>query len=81
MNDRGDLVAVLTSSTLKEKSRNPPRGLPSLDKHGRLLCGAAIGTREIDRDRAVSLARVGVDALILDSSQGDSIYQLQMSMT
>ena len=59
--------------------KNPPSGLSSYDKYGRLLCGAAIGTRENDRFRAISLAEAGVDVLMLDSSQGDSIYQLQMS--
>ena len=49
-----------------------------MDKQGRLLCGAAIGTREADKERAVQLAAAGVDALILDSSQGDSTYQVDM---
>ena len=52
--------------------------MPSSDRSGSLLCGAAIGTRESDRSRAIALADAGVDAIILDSSQGDSMYQLEM---
>jgi len=78
VNDAGELVAVITRVALREKSLNPSPGSPSLDCHGRLLCGAAIGTRESDRDRAIALANVGIDAIILDSSQGDSVYQMEM---
>jgi IMP dehydrogenase len=45
---------------------------------GRLLCGAACGTRESDKERIAALAHAGLDAVILDSSQGDSIYQIEM---
>lgn len=75
---QGFLVALLTRSNFKDRLNRPPSGLPSLDKKGRLLCGAAIGTRDSDRLRAESLFSVGIDAIILDSSQGDSIYQLEM---
>ena len=34
--------------------------------------------REGDKERAKQLAAAGVDALILDSSQGDSTYQIEM---
>ena len=72
------LIGLLTRATIKDRLNRPPSGVPSLDKHGRLLCGAAIGTRDADRVRAKYLADAGVDAIILDSSQGDSIYQLEM---
>ena len=78
LNDSGGLIAVVTSSTLKKKLINPSTGVPSSDRSGSLLCGAAIGTRESDRSRAIALADAGVDAIILDSSQGDSMYQLEM---
>jgi len=74
----GRLVGLLTRAEYKDQLNRPPAGTPSLDIQGRLLCGAAIGTRDSDRLRAEILASVGVDAIILDSSQGDSIYQLEM---
>ena len=78
VDDQGSLVGLLTRASIKDRLNRPPVGSPSLDKHGRLLCGAAVGTRDGDRLRATLLAGVGVDAIILDSSQGDSIYQLEM---
>merc|ERR1719433_1887044 len=39
------------------------------------MVGAAVGTRPADRDRVRMLVAAGVDAVIVDSSQGDSIFQ------
>lgn len=45
--------------------------MPSLDAKGRLLVGAAVGTREGDRARVAALVgEAEVDIIILDSSQG-----------
>lgn len=49
----------------------PNIGPPSLDAQGRLVVGAAVGTREEDKKRVAALvADAGVDVIILDSSQG-----------
>ena len=45
---------------------------------GRLMVGAAVGTRESDRERVQRLFEAKVDVVIVDSSQGNSIYQLEM---
>lgn len=56
----------------------PKLGFPSVGSNGEFLVGAAIGTRESDKLRLEHLVKAGVNALVLDSSQGNSIYQLDM---
>lgn len=47
------------------------------DKTKQLLVGAAVSTREADRERIDRLAMANVDILVVDSSQGNSIYQIE----
>ncbi|KAK9133838.1 hypothetical protein Scep_013366 [Stephania cephalantha] len=42
------------------------------------MVGAAMGTREEDKERLEHLVRAGANVVVLDSSQGNSIYQLEM---
>eukprot|EP00850_Spirogloea_muscicola_P002341 SM000009S23470 [mRNA] locus=s9:160480:164345:- [translate_table: standard] len=65
-------------SALKRVCRFPPLGPPSMGVDGRVLVGAAIGTREADKVRLELLVKAGVNAVILDSSQGHSTYQMEM---
>jgi len=44
----------------------------------RLRCAAAVGTRDRDKDRVKALVAAGVDAIVIDSSQGASVYQIEM---
>ena len=75
VDEAGRIVALVCRSDLVTNEEYP---LASKDKLKRLRVGAALSTHDEDRDRLAELVRVGVDAVVIDSSQGDSIYQAEM---
>ena len=71
-----NLISLLSRSDLMKNLHYP---LASKLPHSKqLICAAAIGTRPEDKDRLRQLADAGLDIVILDSSQGNSIFQVEM---
>lgn len=71
----GRLVSLMSRSDLL-KNRGYPLSSKDAKKH--LRVGAAISTKEEARERLAALHEAGVDVVVIDSAQGNSIYQVEM---
>lgn len=76
VDSNGNLISLLSRSDLLKNLHYP---LASKLPHSKqLICAAAIGTRPEDKIRLQKLVDAGLDIVVLDSSQGNSIFQIEM---
>jgi len=71
----GKFLSLVARADLRKNADFP---LATKDKNKNLMVAAAVGTRPADRDRVRLLVAAGVDAVVVDSSQGDSVFQHEM---
>ena len=70
---QGRLVSLMSRTDLLKNEDFP---FASKNKDKQLLVGAALSTREEDKERLAELDRAGVDVIVIDASQGDSVFQI-----
>jgi IMP dehydrogenase len=72
---QGRLVALMSRKDLLKNREYP---LASKDPRKQLMVGAAISTRDESKERLEALAQAGVDVIVIDAAQGNSIYEVEM---
>jgi IMP dehydrogenase len=75
VDDKGCLVAFMCRNDLLKNREYP---YASKDAQKQLMVGAAISTKDESRERLDRLAQAGVNVVVVDAAQGNSIYQIEM---
>jgi len=75
VDDKGCLVAFMCRNDLLKNREYP---YASKDAQKQLMVGAAISTKDESRERLERLAQAGVNVVVVDAAQGNSIYQIEM---
>ncbi|CRG96755.1 inosine-5'-monophosphate dehydrogenase, putative [Plasmodium gallinaceum] len=73
VNNNYELIALVCRNDMHKNKIFP---YASKSKNKQLIVGAAISTREEDLERANQLIKNMIDVICIDSSQGNSIYQI-----
>jgi len=75
VDDYGNLVSLICRNDLVKNREYP---CSSKDPKKQLMVGAAISTKPESKERLDELVKAGVNAIIIDSAQGNSVYQIDM---
>ncbi|CAN1263079.1 Inosine-5'-monophosphate dehydrogenase 2 [Linum perenne] len=76
--EEGGILDVVSKEAVEKVKGFPKLGKGTVGSDGSWMVGAAVGTRESDKERLEHLVKAGIDVVVLDSSQGNSIYQIEM---
>lgn len=76
IDEEGNLISLISLTDLQKNQSYP---LASKSFHSKqLLCGASIGTMDADKERLQKLMEAGLDVAVIDSSNGSSLFQINM---
>lgn len=75
VNDKGELVSIVSRNDIKKNRKFP---LATKNEDMQLMVGVAISTKDGSLEKAAKVLEVGADVLVIDSSQGNSIYQIDL---
>ncbi|KZZ88564.1 inosine-5'-monophosphate dehydrogenase [Ascosphaera apis ARSEF 7405] len=76
VDEEGNMISLLSRSDLTKNLHYPNASKRADSKQ--LICAASIGTRPEDRERLKKLVEAGLDIVVIDSSQGNSMFQIEM---
>ena len=75
VSEEGTLLSVVFKKDRDKHLRHPDE---TVDRNRRLRVAAAVSTHPEDRERADALLEAGVDALLIDASDGHTDFQAEM---